>query len=245
MPQTSTAPSPAQFQQEAAAIPWMHRIDLGNGVVTPGKWDTNAVLKRLNLPADLSGQTVLDVGCWDGFYSFEAERRGARRVLATDSFAWRGHCGGSKKGFELARKALSSRVEDLDIDVLELSPSRLGVFDIVLFLGVLYHMKHPMLALECVASVTGRLLVVETVIDLLYVPREALAFYPGNELDRDVTNWFGPTPSAVEAMLRSVGFSRVEMVWPSPSRLALWRALSLFGPKSIKRAVFHAYKESP
>ncbi|HYM12419.1 MAG TPA: hypothetical protein VEU62_16905, partial [Bryobacterales bacterium] len=62
------------------------------------------------------------------------------------------------------------------------------------------------------------------------------------ELDRDDSNWFGPTPAAVEAMLRSAGFARVERVWPSPARLLLWRALSVAGPKTIKRAVFHAYK---
>ncbi len=231
-----------ELEKAVAAIRWAHRIDLGQGVVTPGLWDTPEVLARLRLPRDLRGQTVLDVGCWDGFYSFEAERRGARRVLATDSFTWQRKSWGSKEGFELARRALESRVEDLDIDVLDLAPERIGVFDVVLFLGVLYHMKHPMLALERVASVTGRLLVVETVIDLLYLPREALAFYPGTELERDDSNWFGPTPSATEAMLRSAGFARVERVWPSSPRLLLWRGMSLIGTKSTKRAVFHAYK---
>ena len=232
----------AELERAVAAIRWAHRIDLGQGVVTPGLWDTPEILGRLGLPADLTGQTVLDVGCWDGFYSFEAERRGARRVLATDSFTWQRQSWGSKEGFELARRALGSRVEDREIDVLDLSPERVGVFDVVLFLGVLYHMRHPMLALERVASVTGRLCIVETVIDLLYVPRPALAFYPGGELNQDESNWFGPTPSAVEAMLRSAGFRRVERVWPSGPRLALWRVMSLFGPKAIKRAVFHAWK---
>ena len=231
-----------ELAREVAAIRWAHRIDLGQGMVTPGLWDTRQILERLKLPEDLSGQTVLDIGCWDGFYSFAAERRGARRVLATDSFTWQRKSWGSKDGFELARRALGSRVEDLEIDVLELSPERVGVFDVVLFLGVLYHMKHPMLALERVAAVTARLLVVETVIDLLYAPRPALAFYPGAELNQDDSNWFGPTPSAVMAMLRAAGFPRVERVWPSTGRLALWRAMSLFGPRSIKRAVFHAWK---
>ncbi len=231
-----------ELERAVAAIRWAHRIDLGQGVVTPGRWDTPEILERLHLPEDLTGQTVLDVGCWDGFYSFEAERRGARRVLATDSFTWQRKSWGSKEGFELARRALGSRVEDLEIDVLDLSPERVVVFDVVLFLGVLYHMRHPMLALERVAAVTGRLCIVETVVDLLYVPRPALAFYPGSELNQDESNWFGPTPSAVEAMLRSAGFRRVERVWPPGPRLALWRALSLFGRGAIKRAVFHAWK---
>ena len=232
----------AELGKAVAAVRWAHRIDLGQGIVTPGLWDTPQMLARLRLPADLSGQSVLDVGCWDGFYSFEAERRGARRVLATDSFTWRRQSWGSKDGFDLARRVLASRVEEREIDVLDLTPETVGVFDTVLFLGVFYHMKHPMLALERVASVTGKLLIVETVIDLLYLPGRALAFYPGAELNQDDSNWFGPTPSAVEAMLRAAGFTRVERVWPSPARLLLWRGMSVFGPKSIKRAVFHAYK---
>ena len=67
----------AELARAVGAIRWAHRIDLGNGIVTPGLWDTPAILNRLKLPQDLTGQTVLDVGCWDGFYSFEAERRGA------------------------------------------------------------------------------------------------------------------------------------------------------------------------
>jgi tRNA (mo5U34)-methyltransferase len=233
---------PAELQRAVEGIRWAHRIDLGHGIVTPGLWNTPEMLQRLRLPEDLSGQTVLDVGCWDGYYSFEAERRGARRVLATDSFTWQRKSWGSKEGFELARRALGSRVEDLEIDVLDLSPERVGRFDVVLFLGVVYHMRHPMLALERVASVTGRLCIVETVIDLLYVPRPALAFYPAAELNQDDSNWFGPTPGAVEAMLRAAGFRHVERVWPSPSRLLLWRGLGLLRTRAIKRAAFHAWK---
>ena len=232
--------TPLALQSAVDAIPWAHRIHLGNGLVTPGEWDTEETLRRLRLPTDLRDQTVLDVGCWDGFYSFEAERRGAKRVLATDSYVWKS---GRKEGFLLARRTLGSKVEDAEIDVLDLAPEKVGLFDVVLFLGVLYHMKHPMLALERVSSVTKCLLVVETVIDLLWVPGKALAFYPGSELGGDPTNWFGPTPAALEAMLRAVGFARVERVWPSARRLTLWRAMSLFGPAAIKRVVYHAYRE--
>jgi tRNA (mo5U34)-methyltransferase len=228
----------SELERAAAQIDWAHTIDLGQGVITRGRWDTPRIFERLQVAAELKGRTVLDVGCWDGFYSFEAERRGAHRVLATDSFVWQA---GHKEGFLLARAALQSQVEACEIDVLELSPGRLGTFDVVLFLGVLYHMKHPLLALERVASVTERLLVVETAVDLLYLPgKPALAFYPGAELGQDATNWFGPTPEAVEAMLRSVGFTQVERVWPPRRHLLLLRFLSLFGAKG--RAIFHARK---
>jgi tRNA (mo5U34)-methyltransferase len=202
---------------EVARIRWYHRMDLGHGVVTPGRNDPAYTLRRLHLPASFAGKTVLDVGAWDGFYSFEAERRGAARVLATDHFCW-GHGGpGTRAGFDLARRALGSRVEAMEIDVLELAPERVGTFDVVLFLGVLYHMRHPLLALERVASVTRELLVVETAVDLLSVRRPAAAFYPGRELAGDPTNWWGPNPAAVIAMLRDVGFPRVEIVTPPAS----------------------------
>jgi tRNA (mo5U34)-methyltransferase len=180
------------------------------------------MLPNLGLPERLDGKTVLDVGAWDGFFSFEAERRGAARVLATDSFAWRGDGWGSKAGFDLAREALHSKVEDVTIDVLELSPDRIGVFDVVLCLGVLYHMRHPMLAMERVFSVTGDQLILETHVDLLTLPRPAIALYPHGELDGDPTSWCGPNPAAVEAMLEAVGFRRVKLV----SRYSLLRTVT-------------------
>jgi tRNA (mo5U34)-methyltransferase len=202
-----------QLRREVDAIQWFHTIDLGQGVVTPGAQDPRTqTLPRLGLPQDLSGKTVLDVGAWDGFFSFEAERRGAKRVLATDSHAW--HDGGwcNKRGFELARRALGSRVEDFDIDVMELSPDRIGTFDVVLFLGVLYHLRHPLLALEKVFSVTAGHLILETVTDLVWTRYPVMRFYPGNELAGDASNWFGPNPAAVLGMLKAAGFSRAQIV---------------------------------
>jgi len=175
--------------------------------------------------------TVLDIGAWNGFFSFEAERRGAKRVLATDSFIWSGAMPGlGKEGFSLARRALGSNVEDLYIDVMDLSPEKIGTFDVVLFLGVLYHMRHPLLALERAASVTaeGGMLILETHVDMLHEKRPAMAFYPGGELGNDPTNWFGPNPAAVEGMLKAVGFEKVQMV--NPEVLA------------GSRTVFHAWK---
>jgi tRNA (mo5U34)-methyltransferase len=201
-----------ELRGRVAEVTWFHTIDLGNGIVTPGIDPTPSRLEKIHLPADFSGMSVLDVGAWDGFFSFEAERRGAERVLAVDSFSWDGGGWGSKAGFELAHAALGSRVESKSVDVLDLSPETVGVFDVVLFLGVLYHMQHPLLALERVASVTGKLLIVETHVDLIRLRRPAAAFYPGPEMNRDASNWWGPNPAAVEAMLGTVGFERVEVV---------------------------------
>jgi tRNA (mo5U34)-methyltransferase len=193
-------------------IRWFHTIDLG-GIVTPGVDDSPSKLAQIKLP-DLTGKSVLDIGAWDGFFSFAAEQRGAQRVLATDSFSWSGANWGSKAGFQLAREALGSRVEDADVDVMDLSPERLGTFDVVLFLGVLYHMRHPLLALERAAAMTRERLILETHIDLPFTRRPAAAFYPSDELDHDDTNWWGPNTAAVIGMLRAVGFRDVVVINP-------------------------------
>jgi tRNA (mo5U34)-methyltransferase len=216
------------LQSRAAALRWYHTIDLGGGVVTSGVDDSPQRLARLDLPPSFAGLSVLDVGAWDGFFSFECERRGASRVVASDYYSWHTDGWGTKHGFQLAREALSSRVEDVDIDVMDLSPERVGTFDVVLFLGVLYHLRHPLLALERVASVTRRLLILETVVDMVGFRRPAMAFYPNRELNKDPTNWWGPNIPAVRGMLQTVGFDDVRLPAEPPG--ALHRAA---------RAVFH------
>ena len=129
-------------------------MELPGGVVTPGVDDPRDRLRLLELPDDMSGLSVLDVGAWDGFFSFECERRGAERVVAADWFAWQQAARGAKRSFELAREAFGSQVEDVEVRVEELSPERVGTFDLVLFVGVLYHVRDPIRALEAVASVT-------------------------------------------------------------------------------------------
>jgi len=193
--------------EELTRLPWFHRITLESGVVTPGiVGEDESKIAFARLPERLEGKTVIDIGAWDGLFSFEAERRGASRVLATDSFAWGGGGWGSKRSFEFAREALGSVVEDETIDVLDLAPERVGRFDVALFLGVLYHMRHPLLALERVASVCDELMVVTTSLDMLSHERPAAAFYPSGSLGGDVTNWWGFNPAAVVALLSEVGF---------------------------------------
>ena len=113
-PTANDQPPPAKIRsvsnlaRQAEAIRWYHTIDLGGGVVTKGIDETPVRLARLDLPASLAGLSVLDIGAWDGFFSFEAERRGAARVLAADYYSWHGDGWGSKAGFELARRTFGS-----------------------------------------------------------------------------------------------------------------------------------------
>jgi tRNA (mo5U34)-methyltransferase len=197
---------------------------------------------------------VLDIGAWDGYFSFECERRGASRVVAADYYSWHDAGWGTKAGFQLAREVLGSRVEDVDIDVMDLSVERLGTFDVVLFLGVLYHVRHPLLALEKVASVAHDLVIVDTVVDMLGIGRPAMAFYPERELNNDPTNWWAPNVPAMHAMLRSVGFDEVRTV--TPIRGPLYRAVraawhrvqgrnELAPAYRQDRVVFHGRKARP
>jgi tRNA (mo5U34)-methyltransferase len=242
--------TPEEIRRRVAEIRWYHRIDLGNGIVTPGLEDSRRKLGTLSIPERLDGLSVLDVGSWDGFFAFEAERRGAARVLATDHYCWSGGGWGTKQGFDLAHAVFGSAVESRDIDVLYISADTVGVFDLVLFLGVLYHLENPLLALRQMASVTGKQLILETVCDCLDTKRPLAAFYPGAELSDDPTNWWGPNPPAVEGMLRTAGFRDVRLTYlqPATERFAhaaalrarckapFWRTLHQ------GRAVFHAFK---
>src|SRR5580658_7339771 len=133
-----------------------HTIELPDGSVLPGLQTTEHLRWRLSLfglPEDLSGKRVLDIGAWDGWFSFECERRGAQ-VVAVDCVAL--------NTFLEARELLNSRVEYLTLDVDELSAAKLGRFDIVLFFGVLYHLRHPLLGLEKVVEMSSDLALIES-----------------------------------------------------------------------------------
>src|SRR2546425_10243084 len=157
-------------------------------------------------PIKISGASVIDIGAWDGFYSFEAKRRGAASVLATDHFVWSGdpqfH---GRETFDLAREALGFEVKALDIDVPDLSPDRVGTFDVVLFLGVFYHLFDPIEGLRRAASLAREVLVVVTHTDLNDIDRPAMVFYPEDELAEDATNWWGPNVALIKALLKEFG----------------------------------------
>lgn len=250
-PAVNTPLTPEELRTRVDQLRWFHTMDLGHGIVTPGCDETAKKLKRIRLPARLDGMSVLDVGAWDGFFSFECERRGAERVVAVDPECWGepawGPDGwGTKRPFELARRALGSRVEDRDVALLDISREVLGTFDVVLFLGVFYHLPHPWLYLSRVASVCERLLIIETHADMLDFPRAAMAFYPGSELDGDPSNWWGPNGAALSGMLGHEGFGCVQIFGEARALRAArsaYRRLS-GAPYAIQqgRIVAHAWR---
>lgn len=152
-------------------IKWTHQIELPSGV-TPGQWSPNYEQYGLS-DIDFKNKRVLDIGCLDGLYSFYSEKRGAKDVVAIDindtnegQFGKEFNTsGGQSTGFLYAHKALKSKVKYLfPYSVYDLDEETLGIFDVVLCLGVIYHLAHPILALEKINQVTkkGGILVVES-----------------------------------------------------------------------------------
>jgi len=186
---------------------WWHSIELGDGYITPGAHKIEELREnyaRLNLPDDLTGKRVIDIGCWDGFYAFEAERRGADEVVAID--CWR------PEKFFVAHRALNSHVKFHEMSVYNVSREKLGSFDIVLFLGVLYHLRNQLLALERVCELTRDIAIIESHVidDTLKSPRPVMEFYEHNELGGQYDNWWGPNTDCLSRMIRSAGFVHTE-----------------------------------
>ena len=207
----------AEQRGELEAHGWWHSIDLGGGRVTPGAHRLDELrdnYARFGLPADLGGRRVLDLGCWDGFYSFEAERHGAA-VVSVD--CWR------PPGYFIARRELGSRAEFEELSVYEVTRERVGAFDIVLFLGVLYHLRHPLLALERVCEVTRDFAVIEThAIDNIFpTPHPVMEFYELDELGGQYDNWWGPNGECLVRMARAAGFARAEVLRREPARVTI------------------------
>ena len=193
--------------------PWFHQIDLGHGIITPGIDDSKAKLNHLRFPSDLTGKSVLDIGAFDGFFSFEAESRGALRVVASDKFCWTiPDSMADGRGFQIAHWARQSRVVRKEISVEDISPGTVGMFDLVLLLGVLYHSQDPLGYLRRAYSVCEETCIIETHIDGQDYERPAMVFYPEDTLSGDPSNYWGPNEPCVVAMLREVGFTEVEKV---------------------------------
>jgi tRNA (mo5U34)-methyltransferase len=217
--------SAAEIQDRVAALgPWFHNLDLAGVETAPQhmlgdyprcKWQGFAHA----VPADLTGRTVLDIGCNAGFYAIEMKRRGAERVLGIDS---------DPTYLEQARFA--AQVYGVKIDLAQLSVyevARLGErFDLVIFMGVLYHLRHPLLALDLIREhVAGDLLLFQSMLrgsdelapveedhdfrdrEVFEQPGYPRLHFVERRYAGDPTNWWIPNRACVEAMLRSAGFA--------------------------------------
>ena len=277
--------SPAELQAQADAFGWYHTIDLGNGVVTKG---ISVQETSPGVIPDVTGKSVLDIGAWDGKFSFAAEKAGASRVVALDHYAWgvdfvaRGayweECirNGTlpdqsrdetdfwrpdlpgRRGFDFAKQTLDSKVEPVVGDFQKVDLDELGRFDVVLYLGVLYHMKEPLTCLERLRAVTNEVAVIETeAVHLQGLDNEVLLqFHAGSSLRTDFGNWYVPTIEALHNLCRAAGFSTVRTVVgppPPPAPVPPGRRVRLArritgasapvpsAPSQNYRAVVHAF----
>jgi tRNA (mo5U34)-methyltransferase len=165
----------------------------------------------------ITGLSVLDVGAWDGFFSFEAERRGAADVLAVDQYVWRAGGPGNRAAFDLCREVLDSHVKDKIIDVPRTTKENVGEFDIVLFNGIVYHILDPIHALINMSKIAREVLTVETWIDNIEVPRAVMNFFPAEEMPLGhPQNGWGPNSLLMHALLKRIGFETV-LEWPTPT----------------------------
>ena len=207
----------------AALGDWFHNLDL-NGVKTApnhflydypsNKWSRF----RDVVPADLSGRTVLDIGCNAGFYALEMKRRGADRVVAIDT---------DDRYLEQAR--LAAEIRGARIEFRNLSVFDVGLlgerFDLVIFMGVLYHLRHPLLALDLIREIVARdLLLFQTMqrgADTIDAVEPDYGFFEAGHFESpgypkmhfieqsysgDPSNWWAPNAACTRAMLRSAGF---------------------------------------
>lgn len=207
--------------------PWFHNLELDGIATAPDhflgdyprfKWQSFAQA----VPEDLTGWRVLDIGCNAGFYAMEMKRRGAERVVAVDL-----------DPRYLAQAQLAAEVSQLQIEWRQMSVYEVGSlgerFDLVLFMGVLYHLRHPLLALDLIREhVADDLMICQSLQRGATSVTPSEADYPFQETELfatedaprlhfiehnfagDPTNWWIPNRACMEAMLRSAGFSVLE-----------------------------------
>ncbi len=223
---------------------WWHSIDVGDGVVTPGRRDLKGMHSKWDsckIP-DLKGKSVLDIGAWDGFFCFESERRGARRVVALDKYVWSLDLANARElaktmqdagiqqqrwipryyqpaklptklGFDTAHRLLNSRVEQVIDDLITVDLETLGSFDIVFYLGGLYHMENPMQICRRLALLTREKVIIETAgIRVPDIDTPMFEYYGDRELNNDSSNWWAPNPAGLVSMLKAAGFKDAEIV---------------------------------
>ncbi len=171
---------------------WFHTIDLGDGHLTPGPQHAQVDhIRRAFLDVDFTGKKVLDIGCWDGLWSFEAEKRGAAEVYSTDLISQRDE---DVTNYQLAHAILNSRARYFpSVSVYDVHQLGATDFDVVIYMGVFYHIKDPLLALARLRQVTkvGGLIIVEG--EVIKSDDCFAKFYYHEDYAQSASNWWVPS----------------------------------------------------
>jgi len=235
-----------ELQKKISEMPfWYHKIKLPYELITPGWAPIDPAAYKI--PESLVGKRVLDIGSWDGYWAFEALKRGAREVVAIDDFS--DYLGKLDKRdrkawetFDICRSALGYS-EDvcrrIEMSIYDVNEDRLGVFDVVFFFGTLYHLRYPLLALDKISAICKEEICVESALLDDFSPyrggmghgysgqQMVMEFYPGKEYGDNETNWWVPTLLCMMNMVKASGFGDVEgWKFANPSALPFCRGFA-------------------
>jgi len=212
-------PTTKETEAFVASVVWWQGWEIQPGIRTPGPNDVARMMSLCRVPEDLTGKRILDIGGWNGCCSFECERRGASAVVMLEPNP------PEATHFERIKSFLGSRVERVRGTVYDLDPKTYGYFDVVLFFGVVYHLRYPLLGIDNIRRVcrgevfTESAIIDEAAMDASGMLRSAdsisiqmnktplLQFAKDREYFNDTTNWFIPNQIALDDMLAAGGFA--------------------------------------
>lgn len=226
------------LQKAIDGVKWFHTMQLpyynGKGTPSGQPWgllttpgivdhsDSKTATERFGLPVRMTKATVLDIGAWDGFFSFEAESRGAL-VTAIDPAQDCSNVDHSHNGFHVAAAAMGSNVQMYAHDLIRhreyMKEMHVDKYDVSFYFGVLYHTEDPIVQLRALKDVTNHVAIIESAVlpyRITYPSSKLWAFMPG--FNGDPTNKWYPTTDALVQALHDVGFTRVERIFRTPDR---------------------------
>lgn len=198
---------------------WFHSFEFEDGSSIDGIVSIDVqkhnISTMLELGLDFKNKKVLDIGCFDGYYSFMASKMGASSVVGIDIGPWKQQLWKTHFDYVMQKDNIHNTYS-FQMDFFNWTDSTTK--DIVLFMGVLYHLKNPILALEKLRKITAGKLVLESHIDCNDLNYPAMKYYPGKELNNDPTNWWGPNAECIQEMMTTCGFKNIKYKKTSTNR---------------------------
>lgn len=213
-----------EIKEKAEKINWRHAIELksddGQIYVTKGmlnRCNLNVANNYLGIPLNLKDKNVLDIGAWDGYFSFLSESRGAK-VQAIDSLQ-NYSCNPEAQGFKFAKEVLNSNVEYEITDLESFAVKTDKQFDIVYSFGILYHVPEPVRHINLLSKLTKDFALIETATSLIETKGNMWEF--NYKFLGDPFNFWYPTPDGLEAVLKYAGFKKVEVISRKKNRISV------------------------